>query len=93
MKAADDCVTGIAQLPGEIVSLEDQIAGALDGAEKRNGLLSKQIQVTESKDIFRGPVFEKSIEGLRVFVVGLTNADVHQQKYLTNCFMQSSVCA
>jgi len=62
--------------PGKIVGFEDQVAGALDGTEKRDGLLAQQIQVSKSKDIFRSPVFEKSIEGLRVFDVGLTNAKV-----------------
>ena len=76
MKAADDRGPGIAQLPGEIVSFEDQVARALDGTEKRDDLLSQQIQVSKSKDIFRGSVFEKLIEGLRVLIVGLTNAEV-----------------
>ena len=58
----------------EIVGFEDQVAGALDGAEKGDGLQFKQLQVTKNKDIFRGPVFEKLIEDLRVFVVGLTDA-------------------
>ena len=54
MKAADDRSPGITYLPGEIVSFEDQVARALDGTEKRDGLVSQQIQVVKSKDIFRG---------------------------------------
>ena len=36
-------------------------------------------------DTYYFPVFEKSIEGFRVLIVGLTNAEVHQERYLITC--------
>jgi hypothetical protein len=49
VEAADNYDTGVAQLPGEIVDLKNQISRTLDGTEEGERLLLQLVQVTKCK--------------------------------------------
>ncbi len=48
MEAADDRDLGVPQGPGEVIGLQDQVAGTLDGGKKRQALAPEVFQVAPS---------------------------------------------
>jgi hypothetical protein len=78
MEAADNYDPGVAQFPGEVVGLEDQVAGTLDRAKESKRLPPQNIQITKRKDAFRCLIAKETVEGTRIAVVGLINTNRHQ---------------
>ena len=62
MKAADNRDAILAEVPGKIVGIEDDFAGALDGAKQRDFRAVKDIRIAD-RPHFRVP-FELMFHGL-----------------------------
>ena len=93
VETADNHDPGVTQLPGEIIDLEDQVAGTLDRAKERNHLLPQNIQVPKRKDAFRCLVAKIAPQNGRIPRIRLVNAlYCHYEFYLSFPGGLSHVC-
>jgi hypothetical protein len=93
VEAADNHDPGVAQLPGKVIGLKDQLAGTLDRAKESKGLLPQNIQVTKRKDAFRYLVAKMASQSGRIPLIRLVNAlYCHHEFYLSFPGGLSHVC-
>ena len=78
MEAADNCDSRVAQFPGKVIGLKDQVARTLYRTKKCECPLFQNVQVAKGKEVLRCLVAKEEFEDRRICGVSLCNGSDHQ---------------